>query len=750
MDTHDVSHVKEYWEQLNQEKKTLEHALAFKGLPPTWRKSKGDLIMKHLLMRQTSYLTEKIPGHYMLHASFVPPPYHPCASRMESLRKIMVTDLLLETHHRGSYVVLRTITPVHIMTGILVIVEDESDTPITLQIYHQETRSLADKFPKGTILVVKEPYLKVTADGEFGIRLDHHCDFKILQKYDSKVPSVWQERQFGNSFSRLSSNDWRLMGNRLFNNSKYYLAIECYSKALEYNLKDPERQIIQLNRALTFLKSHQFDAALSDTQEILALFPTSEKALFRKSQALYHLRKFRESCNTWKILRKAFPENVSARNEFTRALDRLLEQESGKFCFKKMQQEAKRLSPPQLDHATYIGPVSIKLTSNRGRGLFTTSQVKAGDLLLCEKAVGYAFFDEEKKSQGLSLLMNTETNSMTIGCQMELLTSVIQTLQKNPSFMPAILDLHHGSYKTLDVTWADGNPVVDTFLIETILALNSFGCTRSTRAHHIELALNRTTASDVFHSVGLWPIAAHGNHSCLANASRSFIGDIMIIRASQDLAPDTEIVFPYKNLFRDSEPNLDKALEQWGFQCDCALCEDLKATKPTNLAIRKRLMEKLAAVFQSPKTVSMGSIDTLLANLENTYARPALEVPRIDIYDCYAALSKIYYSCGYPEKAVGAVLKTLDSLGFAIEGGELPQKPGTSLVIKKWGLVKDDLIGCWMMLANIYHIWAPSLEASAQAYARLFYRICIGEDETFDQTYSLGSLRLDGFCARAE
>ena len=60
---------------------------------------------------------------------------------------------------------------------------------------------------------------------------------------------------------------------------------------------------------------------------------------------------------------------------------RLGEQESGK----AITDEMPKVPPPHLDHATFVGPVAVKASIGRGRGLFTTKAVKAGDLILCEK-----------------------------------------------------------------------------------------------------------------------------------------------------------------------------------------------------------------------------------------------------------------------------------------------------------------------------------------------------------------------------
>ena len=86
--------------------------------------------------------------------------------------------------------------------------------------------------------------------------------------------------------------------------------------------------------------------------------------------------------------------------------------------------------------------------------------MKAGDLLLCEKAFAYAFAEEG--SNNVALLINVETDSMTMGAQAELLQLIVQKLYRNPSLAPIISNLHHGSYKPASVFEIDGGPVVDT------------------------------------------------------------------------------------------------------------------------------------------------------------------------------------------------------------------------------------------------------------------------------------------------
>jgi tetratricopeptide (TPR) repeat protein len=236
-----------------------------------------------------------------------------------------------------------------------------------------------------------------------------------------------------------------------------------YSKCLETN-PSPELWVTaKLNRALSFLKSYVFDAALIDVEDVLQVSELSEKALFRKGQALYQLGRFKESCETFAALTEKYPDNTAAAHEHERASTRLVEQESGKYEFRTMILEAKKRQPPKLDRGTYIGPVTVKQTQSHGRGLFTTQAVKAGDLLFGEKAFSHAFHCENY-SKGLRLLLNVDMDKATIGTQAELIEVIVQKLYKNPSLLPGFVNLHHGTYKSVACQEADSVPVVDTYV----------------------------------------------------------------------------------------------------------------------------------------------------------------------------------------------------------------------------------------------------------------------------------------------
>lgn len=227
--------------------------------------------------------------------------------------------------------------------------------------------------------------------------------------------------------------------------------------------------MIRLNRALAKIQDESYEDALIDTQGLGPNPNPSEKALYRAGKALYGLGRFSECADIFQTLGEKYSNNTEAAKELVRVQLRLAEQRNGAYDFKSMYKEVSRLQPPQLDHATFIGPVILKPSPGRGRGLFTTKAVKAGELLLCEKAFAHCYVGGSENGAGgtskTSMLLNMHTNRITIGAQGELITKIVQKLWRNLRYVPEFATLHHGSYEPATVTEVDGQPVIDRYCI---------------------------------------------------------------------------------------------------------------------------------------------------------------------------------------------------------------------------------------------------------------------------------------------
>ncbi|KAL8936569.1 MAG: hypothetical protein Q9211_004123 [Gyalolechia sp. 1 TL-2023] len=727
----------EYTDLLHRQKKTLREAQKRQGQRPRDRKSREHTYTKFMVALMSSGNREQ---NHMLHSSFIPPAYLPCTTSMTELKHVAIKDLQLETHHRGTYLLLRAITPPSRMTAIMVVMEDENGDAIMLQLYQQEDegkRAAADIVSVGTILLVKEPYFKVMGDGEYGLRVDHLSDVVHLKKDDARMPTAWQPRLI--EIER-SAESLKIKGNLSMAESRYWDAITEYSDALRQPTTASLFEIIKRNRSLAFLKTKQFDAALSDTGFPDFNLNPNEKAMFRAAEALYNLERFSECCQVLELLRSNFPHNSQVAVILDLAQSRSLEQETGVYNFKKLQAQAKKLRPPHLDHATYIGPVEIRDTESRGRGLFVTKDVKAGDLLLCEKAFSHAFVNEgsgdgDASSSKIRLLLKPETDQAFMGAQPDLLKLTVQKLYRNPSVAPAFIALYHGSYQGANTSTADGEPIVDTFLVDRIISFNVFGCPVSSLASHTQSRDQSRPEQKAHHSCGIWVHASYINHSCTSNARRAFIGNMMIVRASRDMEAGTEVTFWYQCPDGNSAKDLVKQLKPWGFVCACTICQDARATDAVVLRNRPKLIEELKGVFNSSalRRVEVEKIERLLATLNQTYTQPAQDVPRLLLWDPQLALARIYVGQNKTGKAMESAAKVLISLGFVVVGADPSH---TRFVIVRWGLVMDYLVETFLHMRNAFTALGLREDSErAEEYARTTYRIIVGEDTSFDATY---------------
>jgi hypothetical protein len=225
MDIHDVSTVPQYMEMLLKQKKVLQNAQTRVGQKIETTKSREELTMQfqfRLLMGR-----QQVRAGSNIRTAFIPPAYSPCFRSNLDLHKVMIKDLLLETHHRERYIMLKSITPPDRMTAVMAIVEDENSDAVMLQLYYQEVESARpahDILGEGTIVIVKEPYLKLMADGDYGLRIDHPSDLIYVPKDDLRVPSIWQLS--GRKEPGFSADSLRMEGNKYFNESNYQAALE--------------------------------------------------------------------------------------------------------------------------------------------------------------------------------------------------------------------------------------------------------------------------------------------------------------------------------------------------------------------------------------------------------------------------------------------------------------------------------------------------------------------------------------------
>ncbi|KAJ5774296.1 hypothetical protein N7457_009192 [Penicillium paradoxum] len=664
--------------------------------------------------------------------SFAAPVYPPCLRPLKDLTKVMVKDLARGTHHRGSYILVRIVALADELTAVMAVVEDEKTDAVPLRLLNEAFCCQDGTLEEGRVLLVKEPYLALMSDADYVIRVDHVSDIVFAPMDDKMVPSVWREELPEDSTSQWVAGDWIAKAYKHFNRGRFYSAIECFTKALECSPTEEETHHILFFRGKAHFHVDEWDASLRDF-EALPLGPKSDLALRGKAQSLYRLNRFRESCDVFTELCKKSPKNTKARDDFREAIARFAEQEKGRYNFKTMQEQASKVFPPILDHATWIGPVEVRQTETRGQGLFTTRAVKVGDLLLCEKAFAYAIEHPLKRKWANTLHINMETNTTARGGQMAIASSIINKLRKNPSLAPALTKLHSDGFNATATAAVDGTPVIDTFHISSIISLNSFSGPASSKAEHIPDVQDASGNLQTLLANGVWLLASKFNHSCMCNVNRAFIGDMIIVRAATDIPANTELTMWYLLPGPENQP-MD--FQHWGFECNCSMCVAISATEPHIPRKRIRLRQEIAMALENRLNVlSRQRAKLLIQQLTDTYLQGPDGALQIGLWEPLTLLASVYERQGELKEASKLILQAFEAIGFVLEGAGIDASVEGPLVVKKWGLILDGTVVAWLILRNALFEVAPGRALRADQYARLAYLICVGEDTSFDAVY---------------
>uniref|UniRef100_A0AC34G248 SET domain-containing protein n=1 Tax=Panagrolaimus sp. ES5 TaxID=591445 RepID=A0AC34G248_9BILA len=432
------------------------------------------------------------------------------------------------------------------------------------------------------------------------------------------------------------SNDaevWRQKANECFKNENYDTALNLYNRAIKC---DPELPVLNLNISLTCLKLESFYDAYEAAKLGLEKNGDREKALYRMGQAAYGMQKFEESANLFVEVVKKFPGNVTAREQLKRTMARLAEQRHGKFNFKAMYLESKK-EKPELDVADYIGPIKVENIPGKGRGIIATKDIKEGTLLAVSKA--YA----SGSSQDFSGVMIAVDRKRAYSCaQIMQVFKTTEKLSKNPNDAKKLYDLSQGDVDMDSEKEEVPYGVIDVAKIFRISKCNQFADKEDQRKS--ELSGKNTNCY-------LFILPSYFNHSCMANAHRTFYDDVMVLHAVGDIKKGEEIClsyFPPSNKYSERK----NRCENWNFICCCKLCEvdSNDAFCESRDEMVNEFSQYASANLNSlPKVIVKGEL-LLKKVVRETYSK------RNELYTKLAelliSLAKIYFKNGNSTKSI--------------------------------------------------------------------------------------------------
>ena len=225
----DVSNEIRFLAILRDQRRKLETAKTDEGLTLFVTQSRHDLITRFTLQRMvyssaTDSSTAIVPY-------FRPLPYAPSIASLGDLQKVMMRNLTVATHHRGYYLLVRAVTPVHTHKATMVIVEDEENNVLLLQWYNQDETFTNSCLTEGTVLLIKEPFVEIITDQdkelhvEHALRVDHLSDVIIIPNHSKFIPLQWKPQ---NAEIDTSAEGWKARGDKHFIQKNFHSAIEKY------------------------------------------------------------------------------------------------------------------------------------------------------------------------------------------------------------------------------------------------------------------------------------------------------------------------------------------------------------------------------------------------------------------------------------------------------------------------------------------------------------------------------------------
>lgn len=266
-------------------------------------------------------------------------------------------------------------------------IEDTNGDVLLLAIYNMpgllqaSLEALDAYFPIGTILAIREPWMKVAGadltSNNSMIRVDSPSDVVIIHPPHSLLSGItWRTKlPVSLSISR-TADQWKTLGNTYYKKDLLVQATIAWSRGLK---EDPSFHVLHLNRAQAYIRLQWFSAALADALHVLSHSDspaTLQKASHRAACAEYGLERYTSALSRF--------EGLKDEQNQKRCRERMKEVQTGQYSWLDMFR-AGQVDVPALDVANYVAStIAVVSIPNRGggRGVKAVRDIKAGELLV--------------------------------------------------------------------------------------------------------------------------------------------------------------------------------------------------------------------------------------------------------------------------------------------------------------------------------------------------------------------------------
>ncbi|KAM5535476.1 hypothetical protein V8D89_010813 [Ganoderma adspersum] len=612
-------------------------------------------------------------------------PKHSSTAPLESLEPVTFAGMLVRRAHVGQYLLCRIVAPCCRMVAVQTIVEDIDGRVHDLSIYNFPSTFNCDLkhvdvlFPLGTIVAIREPTFKAPLQGIRPIiRVDSPTDIIFVMPGSPLLHGIaWQT---GPTVPRSPTEPttldaWRQRGNAYFKSSQWFLAAWAYSRGL---VVDPDATVIHSNRAEVYLRLNYFSGAAADAQQVLATdgIPDalSDKTTFRLAKAEYGRGEYDAATGHFTWWQGRHPEDDAAAPWIQRCQARETERQTGQYNWVSMFRNA--VKEIRLDVADYVGPMEVSRMMSRGggRGVVATKDIHTGELLLVTKPFASAYATDLPQDKIL-ITLDLISNISRERTDAVLMARILDKLYGNPDLRDQVYHLYAGSdYPSPPISYppspGQATPVdlftptidIDIAQLEAICIYNNF----------CPLRIEDQQTAENAKPTGLYPLASLFNHSCGANAIWYCIGDVMIVRAAEPIAPGTEITIPYtvEESYVTRQGILKKHMQE---HCTCWLCEEDRKDGDERLQRRHELNEM--ANSRKLTSASLKDVQKFEKDVRETFAPTRGPIRPLSALALHVLAEKLRAS-GNPRllrESLQEDMKALRCLGFDVAEGTVGQ-----------------------------------------------------------------------------
>ncbi|XP_024524456.1 uncharacterized protein LOC112344283 [Selaginella moellendorffii] len=424
--------------------------------------------------------------------------------------------------------------------GLLTALRDERDPGCTIKLlvsnFTLSSSTDADArawFPRGAVVRITEPRVLLAGAVGMAMMVDNPASVEIVGYGDlanEDANSLWKE------------------ANAAYSRGEYRRAAFLYVECVERGFPGALQAFSRSSEAWLRLGFHE--KAFLDASRALAVNPSHFQSLFVKGQALLAMQEYAMALeclqNAGKVL-AASPDEQGMARKVAEACERCsaLQEQSvtGAYDLSQFLLGGRNpsLAPVLSD---FVGSVRLQLVQGKGRGLFATKDLKAGDLVLVSNSIA------RSTKGGLEF-------HAKIG-------RVCAANRRVLAQLTAFFD--------------------EREMFGMDLFLPNSGWFQAHDDHSTPTSSYRYVFKELGSRNGLCPLATMINHSCLPNVSRHPVGGALFVRAGRDISAGEELITSYVNPFQPlAQRRKQMAERNFKFVCRCDRCkleERIEAEKP--------------------------------------------------------------------------------------------------------------------------------------------------------------------------